>query len=77
MEAQDPKSHHANEAFWKKAMEAVKTGMKLKAIMLKKGITRCKCSCPRCGGEITAALAGRKNHLRMACEGQCGMNLME
>ena len=77
MEAIDPRSHHANEAFWAKAIEAVETGMKLKKIMLKKNLTACKCECPRCGQTIHASLAGRKNHLRMACEGRCGMNMME
>jgi hypothetical protein len=56
---------------------ALETGLKLKKIMLKKGITRCRCACPRCGGTIHAVLAGRKNHLHMACDGRCGMNIME
>lgn len=67
----------SEEAFWAKATEALETGMKLKKIMLKKGLTRCRCECPRCGGTITAGLAGRKNHVRMSCSGSCGMNLME
>jgi len=66
-----------HEAFWKDAGKVLTTGLKLKKIMLKKGITRCRCECPRCGGTIYAGLVGRKNHLRMACEGKCGMNMME
>lgn len=77
MATTDPRSQHADDAFWAKAMEAVETGIKLKKIMLTKKITRCKCECPRCGETIHASLAGPKNHLRMACEGKCGMNMME
>lgn len=66
-----------NDAFWAKAYEAVETGLKLKKIMVKRGLRRCRCECPRCGKTIQAALAGPRNHLRMACEGQCGMNMME
>jgi ribosomal protein S27AE len=67
----------SDEAFWRKAMEAVETGLKLKNIMLSKKLMSCKCECPRCGQMIHASLAGPKNHVRMACEGKCGMNLME
>lgn len=67
----------SDEAFWKRAMEAVETGLKLKSIMLSKSLTACKCECPRCGQTINAILAGPKNHVHMACEGKCGMNLME
>ena len=77
MERRDPKSQHDNDAFWKTAMEAVETGLKLKKIMRDKKITRCKAECPRCGNTIHAALTGPKNHLRMACEGKCGVNMME
>lgn len=53
------------------------TGMKLKKIMLNRGLRRCGLACPRCGKMIKAGLVGPKNHLRMACEGECGMNMME
>lgn len=67
-----------DDAFWKSAMEAVETAEKLKKIMLKRGLLRCRCPCPRCGKTITAGLTdGPRKRLRMACEGQCGMNLME
>jgi ribosomal protein S27AE len=66
-----------DDAFWKRAEEAVQVAMKLKAIMVKRGLTRCRTKCPRCGQTIHASLASRKNHVRMACEGRCGMNMME
>jgi hypothetical protein len=65
------------KAFQESVGETFVTGMKLKKIMLKRGITRCRCACPRCDGTIRAGLVGRKNHLRMACDGRCGMNMME
>lgn len=64
-------------AFWAVAGQALETGMKLKKIMLERGLRRCRVECPRCGKTIHAGLAGTKNHLRMACEGECGMNVME
>lgn len=57
--------------------EVLNTGMKLKKVMLGKHLTRARCVCPRCGGMIRAALAGSRNHLRMACDGGCGMQMME
>lgn len=66
-----------DDAFWAGVGDVLVTGLKLKKIMVKRGLRRCQCKCPRCGGMIQAGLVGPKNHLRMACEGQCGMNLME
>lgn len=63
--------------FWEIAGLAIETGLKLKKIMRRRNITRCKCVCPRCGSMISAGVVGPKRHLRMGCEGQCGMNMME
>ncbi len=63
--------------FWKRAGQALETGMKIKKAMLRRGLLRCRCKCPRCGQMIHASLAGPKKHLHMACEGRCGMNVME
>ncbi|MFC3074669.1 hypothetical protein [Shinella pollutisoli] len=57
--------------------EVLATGMKLKSVMNKKGLKRARCVCPRCGGTIRATLAGARNHLHMACDGGCGMQMME
>ena len=67
----------SDDDFWKNAGQALETGLKLKKIMRERGLRRCRCVCPRCGKLIHAVLAGRKDHLHMACEGACGMNLME
>ena len=61
----------------KRLAEVLNTGMKLKKIMLKKHLKQARCVCPRCGGMIQATLAGPRNHLHMACDGGCGMQLME
>lgn len=72
-----PERKAENDAFWAGVGDVLATGVKLKTIMLKRGLRRCRCECPRCGKTIQAGLAGPRNHLRMACEGQCGMNMME
>lgn len=57
----------------------VRTGVKLKGVMLAKGLNRARAKCPRCGNEtLQGALAGRKNHMRMWCETpNCEMRMME
>lgn len=55
----------------------IETATKLKKVMLKKGLTRARCECPRCGSFIHGRIAGPRNHLHMACEGGCGMSMME
>lgn len=65
------------DPMWARALEAVTVGMKLKAEMLKAGKTRRTIDCPRCGADLHAGLTGRRNHLRMLCEGKCGMEVME
>lgn len=54
-------------------------GVKLKRVMLAKGLTRARAKCPKCGNEtLQGALAGRKNHMRMWCETpNCEMRMME
>lgn len=50
--------------------------MKLKVKMLERGLraARAKCLCE--GGEIRAALAGKKNHIHARC-GTCKRQVME
>jgi len=66
----------ASDSFAGAVALSIETGLKLKKIMLKRGLRRCRCVCPRCGGMIHAGLAGRRDHLRMSCSG-CGLNMME
>ena len=60
-----------------RADEVLRVAMDMKKRMLKHGFTHARITCPRCGGEIRARLAGRKNHIHMACTGNCGMAIME
>lgn len=57
--------------------DVIDTAVKFKKVMQKKGIKRARCVCPRCGSFIHGCLSGPRNHLRMTCEGKCGMNMME
>ena len=58
-------------------------GLKLKDVMLKKGLTKARAHCPICnrlklndGGFIYGALIGPKKHLHMACN-KCDARMME
>lgn len=65
--------------FIKKTGPILAAGMKLKKVMLDKKITNAKAKCPVCEhGFIHGRLAGRKNHLRMWCDGEgCDVQMME
>lgn len=52
-------------------------GMKLKRAMKRKGKRRGWTKCPKCGGKINAVLAGRKDHIHMACETENCIRMME
>lgn len=67
----------SDDDFWKVAEEAIVHGLKFKATMIQRRLVVAKVTCPRCSARINLRLAGPKNHLRMACEGKCGMNFME
>lgn len=52
-------------------------GVKLKAVMMNRGLTSAKAKCPMCAdGHLHGRLAGRKNHMRMWCDG-CDAQMME
>jgi hypothetical protein len=51
--------------------------MKLKAKMLERGQTKVDVKCAKCSGTLHARLEGRKNHLRVACDGSCKRSFME
>lgn len=59
-------------------METFRLAEKIKARMQKLGKRRVRVACPKHEGKyITAVLAGRKDHIHMACEvGDCN-RLME
>jgi hypothetical protein len=51
--------------------------MKLKKVMLGRSLTVAKAKCPLCEtGHLHGRLAGRKNHMRMWCDG-CPAQMME
>jgi hypothetical protein len=59
------------------AEKVVVAGTKLKKVMRKKGITSAKAKCPLCvNGFLHARLVGRKQHMRMWCDG-CSAQMME
>lgn len=51
--------------------------VKLKKVMIDRGLTAAKAPCPECGGMLQGRLVGRKNHMRMWCEGTCNRQMME
>ena len=60
-----------------KARAAYEGPAKMKTAMLKKGKFSGWTKCPECGGKVRAVLAGRKNHIHMACETPGCMRVME
>ena len=68
-----------HDAFMKQTGKILETGMKLKKVMLDKQITTARAKCPHCAhGFLHGRLAGRKNHLRMWCDGEgCDIWMME
>lgn len=54
--------------FMAKVRETIDLATKVKAALKAKGKRQGWTKCPRCGGKITAFLAGRRDHLHMACE---------
>lgn len=65
------------EAFFDQFRDVIDTAVKLKKVMNKKGLKRARCVCPRCGKLIHASISSCNGHMRMACEGSCGMAMME
>lgn len=57
--------------------QIIETAEKFKKRMLDKKLKRAWTTCPRCGGELHASIAGSRNHFHMACKGGCGMSMME
>ena len=58
-------------------LSTITDGMKMKAQMVKKGVTSARVKCPKCDGMLHARLAGRKNHIRFSCDGPCKRQMME
>lgn len=72
-----PEAAELPEEKLKEIGEVISLFVRTKTVMLKEGLTSFQTECPRCGHILHAAIAGRKKHLRMACEGHCGMSILE
>ena len=55
----------------------IRDAMKLKAVMLRRGLRQARAKCPECGGELHGSLAGKRNHMRFWCDGTCKRQMME
>lgn len=77
MTAEQAKAEHSD--FMAHMGRVLAAGVKLKKVMLDKGITSAKAKCPMCdAGFLHGRLAGRKNHMRMWCDGDgCNAMMME
>jgi hypothetical protein len=52
--------------FMRHVAQVLETSIKLKRVMLKRGLRRARSTCPRCGitGAPQGALAGKRDHMR-------------
>ena len=69
-----------HDEFQRHVAEVLTTMVKLKRVMLARGLRRAKTKCPRCGcvGALQGGLVGQRNHMRMWCETpSCSMEAME
>lgn len=68
-----------DDAFMAHVSKWMDAAVKMKKVMLRKGLTAARAKCVDCGNEtMQARLAGRKNHIRMWCDTPgCDMTVME
>jgi hypothetical protein len=65
-------------AFLGQMLGVMELASRVKAAMRAKNRTQAWTKCPKCGGKVHAVLAGRKQHLHMACETVgCNIRMME
>jgi hypothetical protein len=65
------------DLFTRTIESTLRDAFKMKARMLERGLTRAKVKCPECDGMLHGRLAGRKNHMRFWCDGDCQREMME
>ena len=71
------KANGDDDAFMKRMGQILVKAMAFKKALQKRNLTRGKAKCPFCAtGHWHGILAGRKQHLHMACDG-CDVQLME
>jgi hypothetical protein len=66
-----------DEDFMASVRSTIRDAVKLKAVMLRKGLREARAKCPECGGELHGRLAGARNHMRFWCDGTCNRQMME
>jgi hypothetical protein len=76
-ELAEKKASGKHDEFLKHMERVMEMATKLKAAMVKRGLTRAKAKCQICDGYLQGTLAGRKQHLHMHCDGPCKAVMME
>ena len=51
----------------KSVAATMRDAVKLKKVMMKRGLRTARAKCPECEGELHGVLAGKRNHLHMSC----------
>jgi hypothetical protein len=60
------------------ASKVLSFAMKAKKQMIERGVTAAHKTCSECGGRVDLVLAGRRQHVHMACRNRdCFMRCME
>jgi hypothetical protein len=75
-ELEADKASGKHDDFLQHMEKVLDMGVKLKAAMIKRGLTRAKAKCKLCDGHLHGVLVGRKQHLHMRCDG-CSAIMME
>lgn len=65
------------EDFMASLRQTFDLSVKVKSALKRKGKRHGWTKCPRCGGKITAFLAGSRDHLHMSCETPNCIRMME
>jgi hypothetical protein len=66
------------DEFFKAVEDVFNTGVKFKAVLMKKGLKYGITECPRCKTlTLRMRIVGNRNHAHMACDNACGMRMME
>jgi hypothetical protein len=67
----------SSEFDWSRFERIAQLASSWKAQILKRGLRKAKAPCPFCKGMWHGQLNGPKNHLHLACDGDCGTMLMQ
>lgn len=68
--------YRMRESKWRATLEL---HMKVKRVMMRKGLYRMRVKCPNagCEGHIHGSRARRNNHTAVWCDGTCGLRIVE